>query len=449
MANKSNNTENKDAGVVKSPVEETAVKPKTTTAAKTATAKSATAKPAAAKTATAKSSTAKTAAVKAEEVKPEETKTEEITETALPEEVKAQTEAEVKAEQTAAAIAPTESVQGVPAQTDDTVVSAKDSTTDQTVSAVNSDSAIFDRQGLNVDIDKERKKQKTLHILKTVFVYIFLTLCAVLAFLPFYWMIISSVKTEMEFRETTPTFFPHSFKWANYSSVLNQSSGSTGSFWQILINTLTVGLISTTIGVVVTIVTAYALARMKFKGKNMLFGIMMATMMIPGEMYTITNYLTVSNWHWNNSFTVLILPFLVSVYYIYLLRNNFMQIPNSLYQAAKVDGLSDMGYLLKVMVPLTAPTLISITLLKFIGTWNSYIWPRLVNAPNWQMITNWVTRGFVDRGGSLYNGYYSPSEPLSTLKMAAVCLVSLPLFILFIFCRKYIMHGVSKSGTKG
>ncbi|MDE6442068.1 MAG: carbohydrate ABC transporter permease, partial [Clostridia bacterium] len=277
-----------------------------------------------------------------------------------------------------------------------------------------------------------------------------LTMCAVLAFLPFYWMIISSVKTEYEYREAVPTFFPHTFQFKNYSSVLSQSSSSTsGSFWQILLNTLTVGLISTTIGVIVTILTAYAFAKMNFKGKNALFGLLMATMMIPGEMFTLTNYLTVSQWKWNNTFTVLILPFLVSVYYIYLLRNNFMQIPNSLYQAAKVDGLSDMGYLIKVMVPLTAPTLISITLLKFIGTWNSYIWPRLVNNQNWQMITNWVTRGFVDRGGELYNGGFGTSEPLTTLKMAAVCLVSLPLFLLFIFCRKYIMRGVSKSGTKG
>ena len=330
-----------------------------------------------------------------------------------------------------------------------TVVSAKDAATDQTVSAVGTDSAIFNRQGLGVDIEKERKKQKVLHIFKNIFVYLFLTVCAVLAFLPFYWMIISSVKTEMEFRQSTPTFFPHAFKWANYSAVLKQSSSSNGSFWQILINTLTVGVLSTVIGVIVTIITAYALARMKFKGKGILFSLMMATMMIPGELYTITNYLTVSDWKWKNSFTVLIVPFLVSVYYIYLLRNNFMQIPNSLYQAAKVDGLSDMGFLIKIMVPLTAPTLISITLLKFIGTWNSYIWPRLVNDPNWQMVTNWVTRGFVDRGGALYNNFYGTSEPLTTLKMAAVCLVSLPLFILFIFCRKYIMHGVSKSGTKG
>lgn len=125
-----------------------------------------------------------------------------------------------------------------------------------------------------------------------------------------------------------------------------------------------------------------------------------------------------------------------------------MQIPDSLYKAAKVDGLSDMGYLIKVMVPLTAPTLVSITLLKFIGTWNSYIWPRLVNQEQWRMITNWVSGSFTDKGGLIYGGKYG-SEALNTIKMAAVCIVSLPLFLLFIFCRKYIMHGVSKSGTKG
>ena len=173
---------------------------------------------------------------------------------------------------------------------------------------------------------------------------------------------------------------------------------------------------------------------------------MLATMMIPGETYTITNYITVSKWQWNDTFTILIVPFLVSVYYIYLLRNNFMQIPNSLYQAAKVDGLSDLGYLIKVMIPLTAPTLVSVSLLKFIGIWNSYIWPRLVNIPDWRMISNWVTSGFTDSAGILGG---STSEALNTLKMAAVCMVSLPLFLLFIFCRKYIMHGVSKSGTKG
>lgn len=334
------------------------------------------------------------------------------------------------------------------------IVSAKDSGLDQTVSAVSSDSAIFDVNVKDFNVKRERKKQKVANIFKNIFVYLFLTLCAVLAFLPFYWMVISSLKTEMEYRQSVPSFFPHTFMWKNYEAVLSQtSSGASGSFSQILVNTLVVGFFSTVIGVIVTIVTAYALARMKFKGKNLLFTLMLATMMIPGEMYTITNYLTVSALGWKDTFTVLILPFLVSVYYIYLLRNNFMQIPDSLYKAAKVDGLSDMGYLIKVMVPLTAPTLVSITLLKFIGTWNSYIWPRLVNSKAWQMVTNWVTRGFTDRIGNVSGALYGlpgyGSETLTTLKMAAVCMVSLPLFILFITCRKYIMHGVSKSGTKG
>lgn len=304
----------------------------------------------------------------------------------------------------------------------------------------------------NFNVERERRKQKIGKIVKNVFVYIFLTICAVLAFLPFYWMIISSLKSEFEYRQPGLNLFPKEFIWANYKVVLSQTNSSgTSSFLQVLVNTLVVGGTSTILGVVVTILTAYALARMNFHGKNLLFTIMLATMMIPGEMYTLTNYLTITKLSWGNTYTVLIVPFLVSVYYIYLLRNNFMQIPNSLYQAAKVDGLSDMGYLVKVMVPLTAPTLVSITLLKFIGSWNSYIWPRLVNNENWQMITNWVTKGFTDNKGVIgdITGKYYGSEALTTLKMAAVCMVSLPLFILFIFCRKYIMKGVSKSGTKG
>lgn len=333
-------------------------------------------------------------------------------------------------------------------ETANNAIEEKIETTALSEQTVNTPRTIIE-DATNFDVDKQKKKQLAANITKNIFVYFFLTVCAVLAFLPFYWMVISSFKTEHEYRQSVPTFFPHTFMWKNYSMVLAQGSG----FAQTLVNTLVVGIFSTVLGVAITILTAYALARMKFAGKEALFSLMLATMMIPGEMYTLTNYLTVAKMGWSNSLMVLIVPFLVSVYYIYLLRNNFMQIPNSLYQAAKVDGLSDMGYLIKVMIPLTAPTLVSITLLKFIGTWNSYIWPRLVNFEEWQTITNWVSRGFVDRGGMLYpvdgGGSYFGGDPLNTLKMAAVCMVSLPLFVLFIFCRKYIMHGVSKSGTKG
>lgn len=296
-------------------------------------------------------------------------------------------------------------------------------------------------ENLNIDIDKQLKRQKTLKITKSVIAYVFLTIFAIFALLPFYWMILSSLKTETVYREPIPTFFvkPSELQWKNYQTVVQYGNNLFGSM---LLNTIIVGILSTLLGIIVTIITAYAFAKMEFKGKNFLFSLLLATMMIPGELFTITNFLTVNNLGWTKSYTVMIFPFLVSVFYIYLLRNAFKQIPDSLYKAAKVDGCSDVKYLVKVMVPLTAPTLISIILLKFIGTWNSYIWPRLANggSEEWQLLSNWVSKGFTTAGSS---------ESLTTLKMAAATMVSLPLLILFICFRKYIMRGVSKSGIKG
>lgn len=296
-------------------------------------------------------------------------------------------------------------------------------------------------ENLNIDIAKQLKKQKALKITKSVIAYVFLTIFAIFALLPFYWMILSSLKTETVYREPIPTFFvkPSELQWKNYQTVVQYGNNLFGSM---LLNTIIVGIVSTLLGIIVTIITAYAFAKMEFKGKNFLFSLLLATMMIPGELFTITNFLTVNNLGWTKSYTVMILPFLVSVFYIYLLRNAFKQIPDSLYKAAKVDGCSDVKYLVKVMVPLTAPTLISIILLKFIGTWNSYIWPRLANggSEEWQLLSNWVSKGFTTAGSS---------ESLTTLKMAAATMVSLPLLILFICFRKYIMRGVSKSGIKG
>ena len=163
-------------------------------------------------------------------------------------------------------------------------------------------------------------------------------------------------------------------------------------------------------------------------------------MMIPGELFTITNFVTVTEFGWRNTYTVLIVPFLVSVFYIFLLRQNFMQIPNELYLAAKVDGTTDFKYLWKVMVPLSLPTLISITILKMMGAWNSYMWPRLVaNDAAHSMITNGLRNAFTDTTGDV-------NYPV---QMAAVAIVSAPLFLVFIFLRKYIMAGVSRSGIKG
>ena len=302
-----------------------------------------------------------------------------------------------------------------------------------------------------LDVEKEKGKSKVATIITKTITYIFLTIVAIFSFLPFYWMVISSLKGEPEFRASVPTFFPmEGIRWDNYSYVMSYKESL---FTTNLINTLIVGVISTVLGVIVVIISAYAFARLEFKGKNLLFTIMLATMMIPGELFTTTNYISVgANGLFGkqgiaNTYTVLIIPFLVSFYYIYLVRNAFKQIPDSLYQAAKVDGCSDLGYLVKVMVPLTAPTLISVTLLKFIGIWNSYIWPRLVNKDTeWQLISNWVTQGFNDTNNVLGYGY---GDSASVLRMAAACMVTLPLFILFICFRKYIMTGVSKSGTKG
>ena len=267
-------------------------------------------------------------------------------------------------------------------------------------------------------------------------VYLFLGVMALIVLFPFYWMIISSLKTTTEYRQAIPTFWPHDIQWMNYVNAFN-----TANLGKLFLNTLYVGVVSTILSLIITVLTAFAFARLEFKGKETLFAALLATMMIPGELFTITNYITVVNWlEWGNSFTALIVPFLVSVFYIYLLRQNFLQIPNELYLAAKVDGTSDIKYLWKVMVPLALPTLISITILKMMGAWNTYIWPKLVTTDkNFELITNGLRNAFTDTSG----------QADIPKQMAAVAIVSAPLFLVFLFLRKYIMAGVSRSGIKG
>jgi multiple sugar transport system permease protein len=212
-----------------------------------------------------------------------------------------------------------------------------------------------------------------------------------------------------------------------------------------------VGLVSTILSLIITILSAFAFARLEFKGKNALFAALLATMMIPGELFTITNYVTVNQFGWMNTYTVLIVPFLVSVFYIYLLRQNFLQIPNELYLAAKVDGTSDFKYLWKVMIPLAFPSIISITILKMMGSWNTYVWPNLViNDPEMQLITQGIRNtGFKIDYDPIQNMLVPIMETNIPVQMAAVAAVSLPLFLVFLFFRKYIMKGVSRSGIKG
>ena len=289
------------------------------------------------------------------------------------------------------------------------------------------------------DMQKVNVRQRVVKIAVQIMLYTFLVLMALIILFPFYFMLVSSVKSLAEYKEPIVSFaqtlWPRKVILYNYVEAFK-----TANLGRLFLNTMYVGIVSTLLSLVITVLTAFAFARLEFKGKNALFAALLATMMIPGELFTITNYATVSALHWKNTYTVLIVPFLVSVFYIYLLRQNFLQIPNELYLAAKVDGTSDLKYLWKVMIPLALPSLISITILKMMGAWNSYVWPRLVaNDDAHRLITNGLRNAFTDAKG----------EVNIPVQMAAVAIVSFPLFLVFIFLRKYIMKGVSRSGIKG
>ena len=286
------------------------------------------------------------------------------------------------------------------------------------------------------NLNTEKVKGKAGKIIGKIIVYAFLILMAIIVVFPFYWMIISSLKSLPEYKLPNPTFWPKQIMLSNYINAFN-----TASLGKLFVNTMIVGIVSTILSLVITVLSAFAFARLEFKGRDTLFAALLATMMIPGELFTITNYITVYQFGWMKTYTVLIVPFLVSVFYIYLLRQNFLQIPNELYLAAKVDGTSDIKYLWKVMIPLALPTIISITILKMMGAWNSYIWPRLVaNDENHRLITNGLRTAFETTVAG---------EVDYPLQMAAVAIVSFPLFLVFVFLRKYIMKGVSRSGIKG
>lgn len=284
-------------------------------------------------------------------------------------------------------------------------------------------------------LEMTKKRQRFVKVLVQILLYAFLSIMAIIVLFPFYWMLLSSVKTRAEYEFDVPTFWPtQGFHFENYANAFRTLELGT-----LFANTVYVGLVSTVLSLVITVLSAFAFARLEFKGKNILFGGLLATMMIPGELFTITNYQTIHAFNWQNTFTVLIVPFLVSVFYIYLLRQNFMQIPDELYYAAKVDGTSDLKYLWRVMIPLAMPTLISITILKMMGSWNSYVWPMLVAKDDAHALITYGLR-------SQFSDTLNPDYPM---QMAAVTLVSLPLFLVFVFLRKYIMKGVSRSGIKG
>ena len=294
-------------------------------------------------------------------------------------------------------------------------------------------------KGAQKDTNTTQKVDKVMHIIGMTLIYVFLAIMALIIIFPFYWMLITSLKSTEEIRRTTQTFFPEVVMWSNYVDVFKRFD-----FVTYLRNTLIVGVISTLGTLITTIFAAFAFARLEFKGRDLMFSILLMTMMIPGEMMVITNYITVSNLGWlkdaTGVFTSMIVPFWISVFYIYLLRQNFKQIPNELYLAAKVDGKSDWSYLWTLMVPLAKPTLITIFILKLMGAWNSYVWPNLVaDKEQYRLISNGLRSSFSTVTG----------EPQYGLQMAATVLVTVPLLLLFIFFRKYIMRGVGRAGIKG
>lgn len=272
--------------------------------------------------------------------------------------------------------------------------------------------------------------------IKHILVYIFLAIWAVIVLFPFYWMILSSVKDYGSYNsEYIPKFFTLSPTFENYINAF-----TSVNLGQYLLNTLLFTVITTVIMLVVITLAAFAFARLDFPGKDIVFTLFLSLMMIPTELVVITNYATITNWGLRNTFTGLILPSITSVFYIYLLKENFEGVSDDLYYAAKVDGTSDLRYLLKVLIPICKPTMITIIILKVIECWNSYVWPRLVtDDPAYYLVSNGIQE-------IRENGFGRENVPAM---MAAVVVISLPLIVVFLLFRRKIMAGVAQGGTKG
>ncbi len=279
------------------------------------------------------------------------------------------------------------------------------------------------------------KKKRHIHI-GAVIVYILLSVWAIVVIFPFYWMLLTSVKSYSAYStEYIPQFFTTEPTLDNYAEAF-----TAVPLAQYFLNTLIFTVLTTGIMMIVIVPAAFAFSRLEFRGKNLLFTLFLSLMMIPNELVIITNFQTITDMGLRNTFTGLILPSVTSVFYIYLLKENFEQIPDELYKAAKVDGTSDLKYLVKVMIPICRPTVITIMILKVIECWNSYVWPRLITDDKAYFL---VSNGIEE---IRENGFGRENIPAM---MAAVVVISLPLIVIFIIFRKKIMEGVSSGGTKG
>ena len=287
-----------------------------------------------------------------------------------------------------------------------------------------------------MDYEKIEKAARRRKRLQNIVTYALLTLWAVVVLFPFYWMVLTSVKSYGAYNsEWIPQLYTLSPTLQNYGDAFTQVP-LAGYFT----NTILFTLITTALMLIVTVLAAFAFARLDFRGKDLAFTLFLSLMMIPSELVVITNYVTITNAGLRNTFLSLILPSVTSVFYIYLLKENFAQVPDELYYAAKVDGTSDLKYLWKVMIPICKPTIVTITILKVIECWNSYVWPRLVTDDQAYFL---VSNGIQE---IRENGFGRENIPAM---MAAVCVISAPLIVLFLIFRKKIMAGVSRGGMKG
>ena len=284
--------------------------------------------------------------------------------------------------------------------------------------------------------DSKTRRLQTKNIAFKTVVYLLLAVWAVIVLFPFYWMILSSFKSYGAYNsEYIPQFFVKSPTFENYVSAF-----TAVPLAKYFLNTLIFTVATTAIMLVVIVPAAFAFARMNFRGKNLVFTLFLALMMIPNELVVITNFITITNLDLRNTFTGLILPSVTSVFYIYLLKENFEQIPDELYYAAKVDGTSDLKYLLRVTLPICGPTVVTVTILKVIECWNSYVWPRLITDDEAYFL---VSNGIQE---IRENGFGRENIPAM---MAAVVVISVPLIVLFLIFRKKIMAGVARGGLKG
>ena len=287
-----------------------------------------------------------------------------------------------------------------------------------------------------MDYERIEQRARTGERVRKIVTYTLLTLWALLVLFPFYWMVLSSIKSYSSYNaEYVPSFFTLHPTFQNYVDAF-----TAVPLAKYFTNTLIFTLATTAMMMVVIIFAAFAFARLNFRGRNLVFGLFLALMMIPNELVIITNFVTITDWGMRNTFWGLILPSVTSVFYIYLLKENFEQIPDELYKAAKVDGTSDLKYLFKVMLPICQPTIVTIVILKVIECWNSYVWPRLITDDQAYFL---VSNGIQE---IRENGFGRENVPAM---MAAVVVISVPLIVLFLIFHKKIMAGVSRGGTKG